>query len=99
MHAKLATAVCAAIIAGVTAGGALAGEVTGPPGSSSGGVQNDTQGPAHAASWCVFSGLNDNNQGQTLTQTQNWGQDVRLGIAGQEGPSPGIGCNPTVNPR
>jgi len=47
----------------------------------------------------VYSGLNDYNQGQQLTQTQNWGQDVRLGIAGTEGPSPGTGCNPTVNPR
>jgi hypothetical protein len=99
MRRILSVAATVAALAAAAASGALAGEVKGPPGSSSGGVQNDTQGPAHAASWCVYSGLNDYNQGQQLTQTQNWGQDVRLGIAGTEGPSPGTGCNPTVNPR
>jgi hypothetical protein len=97
MRRKLVAAMCAAVVSVLGANAALAGEVKGPPGSSSGGVQNDTQGPAHAASWCVFSGLNDNNQGQTQTITQNWGQDVRLGIAGQEGPIPGVGCNPTIS--
>lgn len=98
MRQKWMAAACAAAITALGAAPALAGEVKGPPGSSSGGNQTDTQGPSHANSWCVYSGLNDYNQGQTETQTQNWGQDTRLGIAGQEGPIPGIGCNPTVSP-
>jgi hypothetical protein len=97
MRRKLVAAMCAAVVAALSASGALAGEVIGPPGTSSGGNQTDTQGPSHSASWCVYSGLNDFNQGQTQTITQNWGQDVRLGIAGQEGPIPGVGCNPTIS--
>ena len=94
MKSGVAAVVCAIVFGAIGASGALAGEVKGPPGSSSGGVQNDTQGPAHSASPCAFSGLNDNNQGQTLSITQNWGQDTRFGIV--EGPSPSIGCNPTA---
>jgi hypothetical protein len=93
MRRTLATALCAAVVTGLGAGTALAGEVIGPPGTSGGGVQTDTAAPAHANSLCAYSGLNDYNQGQVLTITQNWGQDTRLGIV--EGPSPSIGCNPT----
>jgi hypothetical protein len=96
MKRLLVVAAFVAVLVLAVASGAFAGEVKGPPGTSSNGdPQYDTQGPAHAASACVYSGLNDYNQGQVETQTQNWGQDVRLGIAGQEGPIPGIGCNPT----
>ena len=97
MRRALVAVICAMALAGAIASSALAGEVTGPPGTSSGGNQTDTQGPSHSASWCVYSGLNDFNQGQVQTITQNWGQDVRLGIAGQEGPIPGVGCNPTIS--
>ena len=93
MRSGLAAAVCAIVFGTVGASGALAGEVIGPPGTSSGGIQNDTAGPAHSNSLCAYSGLNDYNQGQKLTITQNWGQDTKLGIV--EGPSPSIGCNPT----
>jgi hypothetical protein len=98
MRKKAAVAVCAVFITALTAGSALAGEVIGPPGTSSGGNQTDTAAPAHANSLCAFSGLNDNNQGQTLSITQNWGQDVKFGLGTSEGPPPGIGCNPTKTP-
>ncbi len=91
MRKKLAVAVCVTAISALSASSALAGEITGPPG----GGGKPTAIRDHAHSLCAFSGLNDFNQGQTDTITQNWGQDVRLGIAGQEGPPPGIGCNPT----
>jgi hypothetical protein len=64
--------------------------VKGPPGGGGGA----TAAPLNAHSLCAFSGLNDFNQGQTLTITQNWGQDIVTGII--EGPPPSIGCNPTA---
>lgn len=50
------------------AGGAVAGEIKGPPGSA----YNPTAAPAHANSECAFSGLNDMdpNLGQTASQVQ-----------------------------
>jgi hypothetical protein len=92
MQRKIAVAVCALALTALTASPALAGEVTGPPG----GGGKPTAAPTHAHSLCAFSGLNDFKQGQTGSITQNWGQDIVLGIAGQEGPPPGVGCNPTA---
>jgi hypothetical protein len=89
MRKKLAVAVCVTAVTALSASSALAGEVKGPPHSGGGA----TAAPAHANSLCAFSGLNDFNQGQTLTITQNWGQDIVTGII--EGPPPSIGCNPT----
>jgi hypothetical protein len=89
MRKKVAAAVCVLALLALSASSALAGEVKGPPGSGGG----STQAPQHAKSLCAFSGLNDLEQGQTQTQTQNWGQDVVTGII--EGPPPKIGCNPT----
>ena len=91
MRRKFAVGVCVAAVMALTASPALAGEITGPPGG--GGKPTPIRDTAHSA--CAFSGLNDLNQGQTDSITQNWGQDIVLGIAGQEGPPPGIGCNPT----
>jgi hypothetical protein len=70
MHKKVAAAVCAAVLVGVgvIAGGAFGGEVKGPPGTTAN--TDTTAGPSHANSACVFSGLNDNIQGQTTSQTQ-----------------------------
>lgn len=92
MQRKIAAAVCVTAVMALTASPALAGEVTGPPG----GGGKPTAAPAHAHSPCAFSGLNDFDQGQKASITQNWGQDIVLGIAGQEGPPPGTGCNPTA---
>src|SRR5215469_13836100 len=69
MGRKRLAVVCAAVVMGVCANGALAGEVKGPPtGGTS--TSNDTAAPAHAISICAFSGLNDYTNGQTASQVQ-----------------------------
>jgi hypothetical protein len=67
------------------------------------------RGPAHAKSICSFSGLNDFEEGPGPL-TQSYGQEVKLGIFGEEGegvdpsevksgpPSPGTFCNPQKAP-
>jgi len=72
----LAVAVCVIAVAGFTANAAFAGEKTGKG--------EDTQGPAHANSICVFSGQNDDPLGLDPEngppgRTQSYGQDVRAG--------------------
>jgi hypothetical protein len=69
MRKAIATALCAAFLTALTAGSALAGEVIGPP---TGGTptSNDTAAPVHANSICAFSGLNDYNNGQTVSIVQ-----------------------------
>ena len=52
-----AAALCAAAMAGMGAGSALAGEVKGPPGTEYN--TNETAAPEHANSACAYSGLND----------------------------------------
>jgi hypothetical protein len=67
--ALVGAAICAALILG-SSGAAFAGEV--------GGNGKGTQGPDHANSLCVFSGLEDGGDypGQPAGPgvTQNWGQ-------------------------
>jgi hypothetical protein len=73
-----AIAVSAAALVGVSASGALAGEVKGPPGSvdtiQEGGNPNKTGALDHANSGCAASGLNDfdsqDPEGQTASQVQ-----------------------------
>ena len=64
------TALCTGAFIGLTAGGAFAGEVKGPPGT----INNihETGALAHANSACAASGLNDYDQseGQTVSQVQ-----------------------------
>ena len=62
----LGVAVGAVMILG-SAGGAFAGEI--------GGSGKCTQGPAHANSECVYSGLEDGSEGGTAGpgNVQNWG--------------------------
>jgi hypothetical protein len=65
-----------AVLAGVTASGAFAGEVKGPPGSADtaqpGGNPNKTGALDHANSACAASGLNDfdSDEGQNASQVQ-----------------------------
>jgi hypothetical protein len=76
----LAIAVCVAALVGVSASGAFAGEVKGPPGTPCGGDTgvtcvhntNTTGALDHANSACAASGLNDMdpNAGQTASQVQ-----------------------------
>lgn len=57
-----------AVVLTLSASAALAGEVKGPPNTINN--TNDTAAPAHANSACAFSGLNDFNNGQTVSQVQ-----------------------------
>ena len=95
----LALAVCAAV-AGLSAGPALAGEVTG-----SGQNEDQNQGK----SWCSFSGLNDDPDAPLDGsdpdgpggKSQAYGQDVRLGLADpveDKFVHPGTFCTPNKSP-
>ena len=67
MRTKLAVTACAAVIAALSAGTALAGEVQGPPGTpgvAGSGSGNRTGAPAHSNSICSYNGLNDMNPDQ-----------------------------------
>lgn len=77
MKRLIAVAACSAALVGVGAGGALAGEVKGPPGNPStaqpGGNPNETGAPDNANSNCAYSGLNDfdsTDPGQLSSQVQ-----------------------------
>ena len=65
MRRLLVAATCAVVL---SAAGAFAGEVKGPPGSSAG----ETGAPAHANSNCAYSGLNDGDttEGQNASHVQ-----------------------------
>jgi hypothetical protein len=65
-----AIALCATAFVGVSATGALAGEVKGPPGVSDN--TNTTGALDHANSACAASGLNDfdSEGGQNVSQVQ-----------------------------
>jgi hypothetical protein len=93
----LAVAVCAAALSGVGASGALAGEVKGPPTGSAPNT-NETQGPAHANSACVFSGLNDNINGPIGEITQTPGNQGAPGAPGHGAPGFPNGCRGGSNP-
>lgn len=91
----------AALIASLSVGTALAGEVTGPPGEGShtpiGAAPDDAP---HAHSICSFSGLGDGEDepGRTAAHVQNWGQIPKLGPFGRDflsamGFHPGDSCN------
>jgi hypothetical protein len=73
------------------AGPATAGEVTGNG--------KPTQGPAHANSICVFSGLEDGSEDPMAPSgpgvTQNWGQIPKAfrTVLTAEGAHPGDSCN------
>jgi hypothetical protein len=100
LQRKSTTAICAVMLAGLGAGTAFAGELTGSG--------KPTAGPAHANSICVFSGQNDDPTAPlTLDETvapngpggvsQSFGQDVRLGLD-PHAFNPGDACGPGSNP-
>jgi hypothetical protein len=81
----LFAAACAATVAALGAGPAIAGEVTG--------TGEDTPiRSGVAASECAFSGLDDPDA-DVFTHTQSFGQLVRM--FGPMGGVPGVACNPT----
>lgn len=65
----VALSACAAMLLALSASGAFAGEVTGPPGSSN---SKATGAPANANSNCAYSGLNDFDpeEGQNASRVQ-----------------------------
>ena len=90
---KFAVAIGAAtLMATVSAGGVLAGEITGT------GDPVPTQGK----SWCRFSGLNDRTvgEGPIEPRAQSYGVENKLGLVPHPSiskggvPSPGTMCNP-----
>ena len=81
----IAAALCAAAIAVLGAGPALAGEVTG-----SGANVDQNQG----RSWCSFSGLNDQVDGPVGPRAQSYGQELKLGLVDPHEGNPGVACNP-----
>jgi hypothetical protein len=103
MRKKFVAGICAAVFAGLAAGGAaFAGEVKGPPGTGAR-TQEEvdlirTAAPAHSNSICSYSGLNDMivGQGPIDFHVQSPGQDVRTG----ENPPgiPGLACHGGSNP-
>ena len=91
----------ATLVACLSAGAVLAGEVTGPPGRGGhtpiGAAPDDAP---HAHSICSFSGLGDGEDapGRTAAHVQNWGQIPKLGDFGRDalrlgGFHPGDACN------
>jgi hypothetical protein len=89
-------AVCVAAIVSVGASAAIAGEVTGPPGSI--GHPGTPKDMSHANSICAFSGLNDFVNGPTDFIVQSYGQDVRLHGADPTAFNPGDACRGGSNP-
>lgn len=90
---RLARAFSAAtLLVCLTAGSALAGEITG----------NGDPVPTQGASWCRFSGQNDRipGQGPVEPEAQSYGIEVKLGEVPHPSltkggvPSPGTMCNP-----
>lgn len=98
----LATAICAAAVAGYGASAAFAGEVKGPPGTPGvigSGSEEDTAAPEHANSICAFSGLNDfrAENGQIEVIVQSPGTEHRLGNTPPG--VPGKACHGGSNPE
>lgn len=80
---KLAAGLGSVALVAAGATSASAGEITGNG--------KPTQGPAHANSICVYSGLNDDTA-EEPGRTQSYGQIVRAGLKDVV-PGPGIACN------
>jgi hypothetical protein len=90
-------AVCVAAVVGVSGNVALAGEVTGPPGSVE--DPGDEKDMSHANSICAFSGLNDFVEGPVDFHVQSYGQDVRMYGADPREFNPGDACRGGSNPQ
>jgi len=87
-----------ALVLSLGAGAALAGEVKGPPTGGTPNTNYNTAATSHANSACVFSGLNDFQNGQTDKRTQT-PADGPPGAPGHGG-IPGFpnGCRGGSNP-
>ena len=87
----LAAALCAAAVASLSAGPALAGEITG----NGKWIAGTEEAPLNGKSECAYSGRNDENViGDTSApREQSWGQLVAE--VGPMGGGPGFACNPS----
>ena len=96
MGKQFAVAVSALAVMGLGAGGALAGEVKGPPRTEPGASTNYTAARSHANSICAYSGLNDNPTSTNMMdppgRVQSFGQDVKLYGAVPQRFNPGDVC-------
>lgn len=103
MRKAFAVAMCATVLTGLGAGAALAGEVKGPPSSTTRTQEQvdaiRTAAPEHSNSICSYSGLNDMivGQGPTDFHVQSPGQDVRTGATPPG--IPGLACHGGSNPE
>ena len=103
MRRLLAVVACTTAVAGLAAGSAFAGEVTGSGKTLWTNTDVfDAPHTLHGNSECAFSGRNDENvlfePGDALYQaerTQSWGQGVRgtRPVGGFGGFTPGLFCN------
>ena len=96
---RLGAAISVALVAlSLSASMALAGEVKGPPTDGAPNTNFNTAATSHANSACVFSGLNDFQNGQTDKQTQT-PADGPPGAPGHgAGPDFPNGCRGFSNP-
>jgi hypothetical protein len=99
----LVAALCVVVFAAVSAGSAFAGEVKGPPGTSTEADPNYTAARENANSNCAYSGLNDFDPpaGRTAEHVQSWGQlpqEVRAFLT-TIGEHPGDACRGGSNPN
>jgi hypothetical protein len=97
MKRILMVAISAAVLVAANASGAFAGEVKGPPTGTAPNT-NETAGPEHANSACVFSGLNDNINGPVGEITQTPGNQGYPGAPGHGTPEFPDGCRGGSNP-
>ena len=95
MRRAFLVAICAMAIAGAIASSALAGEVTGPPGSAANPPSKATGAPEHSNSICSFNGLNDFNQGPTIERTQTPHNQGAPGEAGADAAGTGTPGHPS----
>ena len=97
MKRLFVVAASVAVLVAAGASGAFAGEVKGPPTDGTPNT-NETQGPAHANSACVFSGLNDNINGPIGEITQTPGNQGDPGAPGHGAEGFPDGCRGGSNP-
>jgi hypothetical protein len=101
IHRKFAAGICALLVAGLGAGTASAGELTGNG--------EPTGARTHASSICAYSGQNDHPEAPLSLEpdvapngpggrTQSFGQNVKLG-ADPHVFNPGDACGHDTNPN
>ena len=96
MRKRLAVALCATAVVGLTAGSAFAGEITG----NGKWIAGTEDAPLNGKSECAYSGQNDEFHlfpNEDWPRTQSWGQVVVefVPVVGGGAGVPGFACNPS----